>query len=70
MTIAKIALKFQNLKSKENVNGALKLLTGNMHSGILPLTKEILELQVQKHHEPREPFLNTKAYKTYSSCSV
>ena len=43
LAIAKILLKFKNLTSKGNVNGALKLLTDNMHSGILPL-KETLEL--------------------------
>ena len=55
MTIAKISLKFKNLMSKENANGALKLLRDNIHSGILPLTKETLELLVQKQPEPREP---------------
>ena len=34
MAIAKISLKFKNLMSKRNVNGALKLLTDNMQSGI------------------------------------
>ena len=46
MTTAKISLKFKNLMSKVNVNGALKLLTDNMHSGILPLNKKTLELLV------------------------
>ena len=55
MAIAKISLKFKNLMSKENVNGALKLLIDNMHSGTLPLNKETLELLVQKYPEPREP---------------
>ena len=55
MTIAKISLKCKNLMSKENVSGSLKLLTNNMHIGILPLNKETLELLVQKHAEPREP---------------
>ena len=55
MAIAKISLKFKNLMSKGNINGALKLLTDNMHSGILPLNKETLELLIQKHPEPREP---------------
>ena len=55
LTITKISLKFKNYMSKRNVNGALKLLTENMHSGILPLNKEMLELLVQKHPEPREP---------------
>ena len=54
MTIAKISLKFKNLMNKGNVNGALKLLTDNMHSGILPVNKERLELLVQKHPQPRE----------------
>ena len=26
-----------------------------MHGGILPLNKEMLEILVQKHPEPREP---------------
>ena len=39
MAIAKVSFKFKNLMSKRNVNGALELLTDNMHSGILPLTK-------------------------------
>ena len=55
MIIAKISLKFKYLISKGNVNRALKLLTDNMNSGILPLNKETLELLVQKHPEPREP---------------
>ena len=46
MTTAKISLKFKNLMSKGNVNGALEVLTDNMHSGILPLNKETLELLV------------------------
>ena len=49
MTTAKIPLKFKNLISKRTVNEALKLLTDKMHKGILPLTKETLELIVQKH---------------------
>ena len=54
MTISKISLKFKNLMNKGNVNGALKLLTDNMHSGVLPLTKKALELLVNKHPETRE----------------
>ena len=50
MIIAKISLKFKNLMSKGNFNGALKLLTDNMR-GILPLNKETMELLVQKHPE-------------------
>ena len=55
VAIAKISLKFKNLMCKGNVNGPLKLLTDNMHSGILPLNKETLKLLIQKHPEPREP---------------
>ena len=55
VTIAKISLNFKNLVAKRNVNGALKLLSDNMHSEILPLTLEILELLAQKHLEPKEP---------------
>ena len=55
MIIAKISLKFKNLMRKKKVNGAMKLLTDNIHGGILPLNKETLELLVQKHPEPREP---------------
>ena len=47
MTIAKISLKFKNLMNKGNVNGVLKVLTDNMHGGILPLNKEILELLIK-----------------------
>ena len=50
MKIAKISLKFKNLMSKGNVNGALELLLHNMLSGILPFNKETLELLVQKHY--------------------
>ena len=57
VTIAKISLNFKNLVTKRNVNGALKLLTDNIHSEILPLTLEILELLAQKHLEPKEPSL-------------
>ena len=53
MATAKVSLKFKSLMSKGNVNGTLKLLTDNMHSGMLPLNKETLELLVQKHPELR-----------------
>ena len=43
MTTAKSSLKFKDLMTNEIANGALKFLTDNMHNGILPLTKEILE---------------------------
>ena len=41
MNIEKISLKFKNMMSKGNVNGALKLLTENMSNGILPLNDKI-----------------------------
>ena len=53
MTNVKISLKFKNVMSKGNVNGALKLLT--LLTIILPLNQETLELLLQKHPEPREP---------------
>ena len=46
MTIVKISLKFKNFMSKGKVNGPLKLVTDNIHRGILPLNKERLELLV------------------------
>ena len=62
-----ISLKLKNLMRKRNVNGALKLLTDNMHSEILPLTKEALELLVEKDSEPRGPTSEpTRIYNTYS----
>lgn len=44
--------------SKGNINEALELLTDSMHNGTLPITKETLELLVQKHPEPRKPSLD------------
>ena len=41
MNIEKISLKFKNMMSQGNVNGALKLLTENMSNGILPLNDKI-----------------------------
>ena len=55
MTIVKISLKFKNFMSKGNVNGALKLVTDNIHRGILPCNVERLELLVQKSPKPRQP---------------
>ena len=54
MTNAIISLKFKNLMSKKWY-WALKLLTHNIHNGLLPFTKKTLELLVQKHREPRKP---------------
>ena len=54
MLIAKISLKFENLLGKGNVYRALKLFKDNKNSGILPLSKETLELLVQEHPDPKE----------------
>ena len=51
----KISLKFKNLMSKGNVNGALKLLTENMSNGILSLTDKTLKMLTQKQPEANEP---------------
>ena len=69
MTIVKISLKFKNFMSKGKVNGALKLVTDNIHRGILPLNKERLELLVQENLKPRQPSTDM-AYNIYSSCNV
>ena len=45
--------------SKENVNGALKLLANSMSNGILPLSNITLDLLKRKHTEPREPSSET-----------
>ena len=55
MNIEKISLKFKNMMSKGNVNGALKLLTENMSNGILPLNDKTLTMLKQKHPEANEP---------------
>ena len=59
MNIAKISLKFKNLLSKGNVNGALKLLTENMLNGILLLTDKTLQILKQKHPKANEPASKT-----------
>ena len=41
MNLQKLSMKFKHLMQKENVNGALKLLTSNISNGISPLTDEI-----------------------------
>ena len=52
--ISKISQKFKVLMSKRNVNGALKRLTNSMSNGMFPLYKKTLDLQIQKHPEPKE----------------
>ena len=54
ISIKKISLKFKNLMSKGNVNGALKLLTKNMSYEILPLTDKTLKMLKQKHPEAND----------------
>ena len=55
MAIANILIKFRFLMSKDNVNGALKLLADNMLNGILPLADATLQLLKQKLPGSREP---------------
>ena len=55
MNNEKISLKFKNMMSKSNVNGALKILTENMSNKILPLNDKTLKMLKQKHPEANEP---------------
>ena len=48
-SIGELSKKFTLLMEKENVNGALKLLTSNISNGILPLDDKTLSLLKQKH---------------------
>ena len=41
-TISELSKKIKNYMKKGNINAAVKLLTNNMHDGILPLNIEIL----------------------------
>ena len=50
--IGQLSKQFAELMQKGNVNGAIKLLTNNMRNGILPLTKETLDLLKQKRPNP------------------
>ena len=45
MNIEKTSFKFKQLIEKGNVNGALRLLTNNMYSRILPLSNYTLQLK-------------------------
>ena len=47
-----ISKKFSSLMKQGKVNAAVKLLTSNMQSGILPLTDETMVLLHSKHPEP------------------
>ena len=44
MNLRKISIKFKHLMQRENVNGALKLLTNNVSNGLLLLTDGTLHL--------------------------
>ena len=55
MNNEKISLKFKNMMSKGNVNGALKILTENMSNEILPLNDKTLKMLKQKQPEANEP---------------
>ena len=48
----KISKQFADQMHKGNVNSAIKLLTNNMESGILPLNNDTLKLLKQKHPKP------------------
>ena len=55
MNNEKISLKFKNMMSKGNVNGALKILMENLSNEILPLNDKTLKMLKQKHPEANEP---------------
>ena len=52
--MAKISVKFKELMQKDNVIGALKLLTNEMSNGILPLTEKTLSQLEIKHPDNRD----------------
>ena len=54
MNIKKLSLKFKQLMQRGNVNRALRLLTNNMSNGVLPLSKETLQLLNLKHPAAQE----------------
>ena len=54
MNIENLSLKFKQLMQRGNVNRALRLLTNNMSNGVLPLSKEILQLLNLKHPSAQE----------------
>ena len=54
MNIEKLSLKFKQLMQRGNVNRALRPLTNNMSNGVLPLSKETLQLLNLKHPAAQE----------------
>ena len=52
--MAKISVKFKELMQKDNVIGAVKLLTNEMSNGILPLTEKTLSQLEIKHPDNRD----------------
>ena len=52
-TIAELSKKFKNCMRKGNVSAAVKLLTSNMHSGILLLNIKTLNQLKEKHSKSK-----------------
>ena len=48
-TISELSKKIKNYMKKGNINAAVKLLTNNMHDGILPLNNETINKLREKH---------------------
>ena len=46
---AELSKKIKNYMKKGNINAAVKLLTNNMHDGILPLNNETINKLREKH---------------------
>ena len=53
--MAQISKKVEEEMQKENVNGALKLLTDNMDHGILPLNDDTISKLKMKHPQASAP---------------
>ena len=54
MNIEKLSSKFKQLMQKNNVNGALRLLTNKMSNAILPLSDKTLQILSPKHPEVQQ----------------
>ena len=48
-SIAQLSKKFVEHMNKSNINSAIKLLSNNMESGVLPLNDTTLNLLKEKH---------------------
>ena len=53
MSVNEISRKFIDKMSKGNINGAIKLLSGNMQNGVLPLNDETLQHCVRSTQKKR-----------------